>query len=254
VRIDLNCDMGESFGVYGLGCDEDVIAFVTSINVACGFHASDPGNMLRTVQLAKKYNVAVGAHPSFPDLVGFGRRNMAATPEEIKADTIYQIGALWAFCKAEGVRLQHVKPHGALYNMAATDIRIATAIAEAIRSVDPGLFMLCLGKSQMVDAAKKAGARYVEEAFADRAYTNEGTLVPRSRPGAVIHDIGLVAERVLSMVKHQRVTSIDGVEIPIVAQTVCVHGDTPGAVEMARLIRKRLEENAIVVAPFGRAG
>ena len=254
MRIDLNCDMGESFGVYGLGCDEDVIAFVTSINVACGFHASDPGNMLRTVQLAKKYNVAVGAHPSFPDLVGFGRRNMAATPEEIKADTIYQIGALWAFCKAEGVRLQHVKPHGALYNMAATDIRIATAIAEAIRSVDPGLFMLCLGKSQMVDAAKKAGARYVEEAFADRAYTNEGTLVPRSRPGAVIHDIGLVAERVLSMVKHQRVTSIDGVEIPIVAQTVCVHGDTPGAVEMARLIRKRLEENAIVVAPFGRAG
>lgn len=253
MRIDLNCDMAESFGVYAFGCDEDVIPFVTSINVACGFHASDPGNMLRTVQLAKEHSVAVGAHPSFPDLVGFGRRNMAATPEEIKADTIYQIGALWAFCQAEGVRLQHVKPHGALYNMAATDIRIATAIAEAIRAVDPGLFMLCLGKSAMVEAAKKVGVRYVEEAFADRAYTNQGTLVPRSRPGAVIHDIGLVAERVLSMVKQQRVTSIDGLEIPIVAQTICVHGDTPGAVEMAKLIRKRLEENSIVVAPFGEA-
>jgi UPF0271 protein len=254
VRIDLNCDMGEGFGVYAMGYDEQVMPFVTSINVACGFHASDPSNMLRTVQLAKKHGVAVGAHPSFPDLVGFGRRNMAATPEEIRADTIYQIGALWAFCQSEGVRLQHVKPHGALYNMAATDIRIATAIAEAIRSVDPRLFMLCLGKSQMVEAAKKVGARYVEEAFADRAYTNEGTLVPRSKPGAVIHDIGLVAERVLSMVKHQRVTSIDGVEIPIVAQTVCVHGDTPEAVEMTKLIRKRLEESAIVVAPFGQSG
>ena len=254
MRIDLNSDMGESFGIYALGYDEQVMPFVTSINVACGFHASDPGNMLRTVQLAKKHRVAVGAHPAFPDLVGFGRRNMAATPEEIKADTIYQIGALWAFCQSEGVRLQHVKPHGALYNMAATDIRIATAIAEAIRVVDPGLFMLCLGKSQMVEGAKKVGAKYVEEAFADRAYTNEGTLVPRSKPGAVIHDIGLVAERVLSMVKHQRVTSIDGVEIPIVAQTVCVHGDTPGAVEMTKLIRKRLEESSIVVAPFGQAG
>jgi len=254
MRIDLNSDMGESFGVYTMGYDEQVMPFVTSINVACGFHASDPGNMLHTVRLAKKHNVAVGAHPAFPDPVGFGRRNMAATPEEIKADTIYQIGALWAFCQSEGVRLQHVKPHGALYNMAATDIRIATALAEAIQSVDPGLFMLCLGKSQMVEAAKKVGARYVEEAFADRAYTNEGTLVPRSKPGAVIHDIGLVAERVLSMVKHQRVTSIDNVEIPIVAQTICVHGDTPGAVEMTKLIRKRLEENSIVVAPFGQAG
>jgi UPF0271 protein len=253
VRKDLNCDMGESFGVYALGYDEQVMPFVTSINVACGFHASDPSNMLRTVRLAKKHNVAVGAHPSFPDLVGFGRRNMAASPEEIRADTIYQIGALWAFCQSEGLKLQHVKAHGALYNMAATDIRIATAIAEAVRAVDPGLFMLCLGKSQMVEAAKKVGIRYVQEAFADRAYTTEGTLVPRSKPGAVIHDIDLVAERVLSMVKRQRVTSIDGAEIPIVAQTICVHGDTPGAVEMAKLIRKRLEENAVVVAPFGQA-
>ena len=254
MRIDLNSDMGESFGAYTMGHDEQLMPFVTSINLACGFHASDPRNMLRSVQLAKKHAVAVGAHPSFPDLVGFGRRNMAATPEEIKADTIYQIGALWAFCRAEGMRLQHVKPHGALYNMAAADIRIATAIAEAIRAVDPELFMLCLGKSQMVEAAKKVGVRYVEEAFADRAYTNEGTLVPRSKPGAVIHDLGLVAERVLSIVNHQRVKSIDSVEIPIVAQTICVHGDTPGAVEMTKLIRKRLEESSIVVAPFGQTG
>ena len=253
MRIDLNCDMGESFGVYTLGFDEEVMPFVTSINVACGFHASDPGNMLYTVRLAKKYNVAVGAHPSFPDLVGFGRRNMGASPEEIKADTIYQIGALWAICQSEGMKLQHVKPHGALYNMAATDIRIASAIAEAIQSVDPGVFMVCLGKSQMVEAAKKDGVKYVEEAFADRAYTNEGTLVPRSKPGAVIHDINLVAERVLSMVKHQKITSIDGVEVPIVAQTICVHGDTPGAVEMIKLIRNRLDQDSIVVGPFGQS-
>jgi len=253
MKIDLNCDMGESFGTYKLGYDEEVMPFVTSINVACGFHASDPGNMLNTVRLAKKYNVAIGAHPSFPDLVGFGRRNLGASSEEIRADTIYQIGALWAICQSERVRLQHVKPHGALYNMAATDIRIAGAIVEAIQAVDPKLFMMCLGKSEMVEAAKKAGARYVEEAFADRAYTNEGTLVPRSKPGAVIHDIDLVAKRVLSMVKHQKITSIDGVEVPIVAQTICVHGDTPGAVEMIKLIRKRLDQDGIVFEPFGHS-
>lgn len=253
MKIDLNCDMGESFGTYKLGYDEEVMPFVTSINVACGFHASDPGNMLHTIRLAKKHHIAIGAHPSFPDLVGFGRRNMGASPDEIRADTIYQIGALWAICQSEEVKLQHVKPHGALYNMAATDIRIAGAIAEAIQSVDPGLFMVCLGKSQMVEAARKAGAKYVEEAFADRAYTNEGTLVPRSKPGAVIHDINLVAERVMSMVKHQKITSIDGVEVPIVAQTICVHGDTPGAVEMIKLIRKLLDKDAIVFEPFGQS-
>lgn len=252
MKIDLNCDMGESFGTYKLGYDEEVMPFVTSINVACGFHASDPGNMLQTVRLAKAHQVAIGAHPSFPDLVGFGRRNMGASPDEIRADTIYQIGALWAICRSEGVRLQHVKPHGALYNMAATDVRIAGAIAEAIKAVDPELYMVCLGRSEMVGAAKKAGVRYAEEVFADRAYTNEGTLVPRSRPGAVIHDINLVAERVLSMVKEQKITSIDGTEVPIVAQTVCVHGDTPGAVAMIKLIRKRLEEDAVAFGPFGR--
>lgn len=253
MKIDLNCDMGESFGTYKLGYDEEVMPYVTSINVACGFHASDPANMLHTVKLAKEHQVAVGAHPSFPDLVGFGRRNMGASPAEIKADTIYQIGALWAFCQAEGVRLQHVKPHGALYNMAAADIGIACAIAEAIKDVDSGLAMLCLGKSAMVEAARRVGTKYIEEAFADRAYTNEGTLVPRSKPGAVIHDIEQVADRVLSMVKRQTVISIDGKDVPVVAQTVCVHGDTPGAVDMIKLIRKRLEQDGIVFEPFGRS-
>lgn len=253
MRIDLNCDMGESFGLYQLGHDEEVMPFVTSINVACGFHASDPLNMLRTVRLAKKNGTAVGAHPSFPDLVGFGRRNMGASPAEIAADTIYQIGALRAICQSEGLRLQHVKPHGALYTMAAADIRIAGAIAEAIYAVDPRLFMVCPGKSEMVEAARKAGIRYVEEAFADRVYTNEGTLVPRSEAGAVIHDVTEVAERVLSMVKHQKVISIDGVEVPIVAQTVCVHGDTPGAVQMVKSIRNRLELDGIGLEPFGRS-
>jgi 5-oxoprolinase (ATP-hydrolysing) subunit A len=252
MKIDLNCDMGESFGTYKLGYDEEVMPFVTSINVACGFHASDPGNMLQTVRLAKKHRIAIGAHPSFPDLVGFGRRNMGASPDEIRADTIYQIGALWAICQSEGMRLQHVKPHGALYNKAATDILIAGAIAQAIHAVDPGLVMVCLGKSEMIEAAKKSGVKYVEEAFADRAYTNEGTLVPRSKPGAVIHDIHLVAERVLSMAKHQKITSIENREVPIVAQTVCVHGDTPGAVEMIKLIRKRLEQDGVAFGPFGQ--
>ena len=252
MKIDLNCDMGESFGTYKLGYDEEVMPFVTSINVACGFHASDPANILHTVKLAKKYEVAVGAHPSFPDLVGFGRRNMGASPAEIAADTIYQIGALWGFCKAEGVKLQHVKPHGALYNMAAGDINIAGAIAGAIKAVNPDLVMVCLGKSAMVEAARRAEIKFVEEAFADRAYTNEGTLVPRSKPGAVIHDITEVADRVLAMVKNQKIQSIDGVSVPILAQTVCVHGDTPGAVEMIKLIRKRLEQDGVAFEPFGQ--
>lgn len=253
MKIDLNCDMGESFGTYRLGHDEELMPFVTSINVACGFHASDPANMLHTVRLAKRYGVAVGAHPSLPDLVGFGRRFMGASPAEIKADTIYQIGALWAFCRAEGVALQHVKPHGALYNMAAADMAVAVALAEAIQAVDAGLVMVCLGKSAMVEAARKVGTRYVEEAFADRAYTKEGALVPRSEPGAVIHDAGEVAERVLSIVKHGRVTSIDGVDVPISVQTVCVHGDTPGAVEMTKRITERLREEGVTVEPFGRS-
>lgn len=252
MHIDLNCDMGESFGTYTLGYDSEAMPYVTSINVACGFHASDPSNMYKTVQLAKKNGVAVGAHPSFPDLVGFGRRVLAASPEEIKADVIYQIGALLGFCKAEGVAMQHVKPHGAMYNVAEKDITAATAIAEAIKAVDPNLYMLCLANSAMVEAAKKVGVKYVEEAFADRAYTNSGNLVPRKQAGSVIHDVNEVADRVLMMVTEKKVVSIDGAYVPIQAQTVCVHGDTPGAVDMIKAIRAKLDAAGVTLQAFGK--
>lgn len=250
--IDLNCDMGESYGVYTLGHDEQAMPYVTSINVACGFHASDPSNMLKTVKSAKKYGIAIGAHPAFPDLVGFGRRYMASSTEEIKADVMYQIGALWALCKSEGLTLQHVKVHGALYNAAAKDMTVATAIAQAIKAVDEKLYMICLGNSTMVRAAQNVGVKYVEEAFADRAYTREGTLVSRKQAGAVIHDATIVAERVLSMVKDKTVTSIDGGIVEISAQTICVHGDTPGAVAMIKAIREILYQQGIQMKAFGK--
>lgn len=253
MRIDLNCDMGESFGTYTLGYDSEAMPFVTSVNVACGFHASDPANMYKTVKLAKQCGAAVGAHPAFPDLVGFGRRVIAASPEEIKADVIYQIGALMGFCKAEGVPMQHVKAHGALYNVAEKDIVTATAIAEAIKAVDPNLYMLCLANSCMVEAAKNVGIPYVEEAFADRGYTAQGTLVSRKLPGAVIHDVAAVADRVFMMVKEKKVIAVDGTEVPIHAQTVCVHGDTPGAVDMIKAIRAKLESTGVTLAAFGKA-
>lgn len=250
--IDLNCDMGEGYGVYTLGYDEQAMPFVTSINVACGFHASDPLNMLKTVRLAKKHNLAIGAHPSFPDLVGFGRRAMAASTEEIYSDVIYQVGALAAICASEGLKLQHVKVHGALYNMAEKDIKVATAIAEAIKKVDPDLYMLCSCGSAMVTAAQNVGVKYVEEAFADRAYTKEGTLVPRSQAGAVIHDVKEVADRVFNIVKTGKVQAIDGTEVALNAQTICVHGDTPGAVEMIKEIKERLAKENVDVKPFGQ--
>lgn len=252
MRIDLNCDMGESFGTYVLGYDEQAMPYVTSINVACGFHASDPSNMLKTVRAAKKYGAAIGAHPAFPDLVGFGRRAIAASQQEIYADVLYQIGALMSICRSEGLTLQHVKAHGALYNLAEKDIGIATAIAEAIKSLGIDLYMLCSCGSAMVKAAQNVGIKYVEEAFADRAYTKEGTLVPRSQPGSVIHDIQEVAERVMNLVQTGTVKAIGGSKVALQAQTICVHGDTPGAVDMIKEIRARLDKAGIDVLPFGK--
>jgi UPF0271 protein len=249
--IDLNCDMGESFGTYELGYDSLAMPYVTSINVACGFHASDPDNMAKTVLLAKKHGVAIGAHPGYPDLVGFGRRSMALTTEEVKHSVIYQIGALNAFCRAAGVRLQHVKVHGALYNNAEKDLTVATAIAKAIKAVDPSLYMLCLANSQMGVAAKQEGVPFVEEAFADRAYTDEGSLVSRKIEGSVIHDINEVVTRVVRMVTEKTVVSISGNVIPIQAQTICVHGDTPGAVDMVKAIRVALEKEKVNLRAFG---
>lgn len=251
MQIDLNCDMGEGFGMYTIGSDEQVMPFITSANIACGFHAGDPETMQKTVKMAKACGVAVGAHPSYPDLVGFGRRPMDASVVEVKADVIYQIGALAAFCKAEGVKLQHVKPHGALYNKAAVSSPIAIAIAEAIKAVDPDLYMVCLSNSEMVTAAKTVGIKYVEEVFADRAYTAEGKLVPRTQAGAVIHDPAEAAERVLKMVKERTVVAIDGTVVPLNAQTICVHGDTAEAIEMIRIIKTRLEQEKVELKPFG---
>jgi len=250
-RIDLNCDMGESFGVYTLGHDEEALPFVTSINAACGFHASDPQTMQKIVRLAKQYGVAVGAHPGYPDLVGFGRRELAASHEEIETDVIYQIGALWAFCRSEGVPLQHVKPHGALYNRAEKDLGTALAIARAVKAVDPNLYLLCLANSPMVEAARQVGIPYVEEAFADRAYTAEGKLVSRKLAGAVLHDVDQIAERVLRMVVEGKVTAIDGTELVLRPDTICVHGDTLGAVDMIKAIRARLALAGVEVRAFG---
>jgi len=251
MQIDLNCDMGEGFGVYSIGSDEQAMPFITSANIACGFHASDPATIWKTVKMAKAHGVSVGAHPSYPDLVGFGRRPMEVSAEDVMADVIYQIGALSAFCRREGVKLQHVKPHGALYNKAAVSSAIALAVAEAIKSVDDGLYMVCLSNSEMVTAARTTGIRYVEEVFADRAYTREGKLVPRTQAGAVIHDPAVAAERVLGMVRNRSVVAIDGTIVPINAQTICVHGDTAEALEMIRIIKSRLEQEKVQLKAFG---
>lgn len=251
-EMDLNCDMGEGFGVYSIGYDELILPFISSANIACGFHASDPMTISKTVRLAGKHGVAVGAHPSYPDLVGFGRREINVACSEIKADVLYQVGAVMAICKSEGVKLQHVKAHGALYNRAAKDIAAACAIAEAIRALDADLTMICMSGSAMVKAAELSRLTYVEEFFADRAYTNDGRLVPRSQQGAVIHDTKLVVERVMKMATSGTVVSIEGTTIPVNAKTVCLHSDTTGSIDLARELKQRLEQEHIAIRAFGR--
>ncbi len=249
--IDLNCDMGESFGRYKLGLDEEIIMYISSANIACGFHAGDPRVMRQTVELARAKGVGVGAHPGFPDLVGFGRREMRLTPEEITADLVYQVGALRAFCSAAGVELQHVKPHGALYNMASKDPVLAAAIVEGILAVDPSLILFCLAGSELCRVAEERGLRVAHEVFADRAFQPDGTLLPRSQPGSIIHDAKLAAERAVRMVLEGKVTAYDGTEIEVRADTICLHGDTPTAVELARTIREEFERRGIEVRPIG---
>jgi UPF0271 protein len=243
--IDLNCDMGE-----GAGSDERIVPLVTSVNVACGFHAGDAATMRRTVRLARAHGAAVGAHPSFPDREGFGRRAVNASPEQVRDDVTYQIGALAAFCRAEGVPLVHVKPHGALYNLAAGDAALARAIGEAVRAVDPALVVVCLARSPMAAILRELGLACAEEAFADRAYTPQGTLVPRTTAGAVIADPAAVAERALRFVRDRSVVAVDGTVIPLEPQTICVHGDTPGAERLAAAIRARLDAEGIAVRPL----
>ena len=235
--------MGESFGQYKLGCDEEVIKYITSANVACGFHAGDPQSMQYTVELAEKHGVAIGAHPAFPDLQGFGRRNMSVTPTEARNDVSYQIGALQAFTKSH--RLQHVKPHGAMYNMAVNNTDLAKAINEAVLETDPAMIIIVLAGSIWANLAREMGLKVAEEAFADRALNADGTLVPRTQQGSIIHDLQEVVERSVQMVTEGKVKAITGEYVSIKADTLCLHGDTPGAVEMAKAVRSGLESSGV---------
>jgi UPF0271 protein len=252
--MDLNCDMAESFGAYTLGMDEAVMAHISSANIACGFHAGDPLVMDRTVKMALAHKVAIGAHPGYPDLMGFGRRSMALSVEEIRGYLIYQVGALAAFCRTRGTRLQHVKPHGALYLDAVEDPTTAQAIAQGIMDLDPDLLFVALAGRKgglMREVGEKLGLKVVYEAFPDRAYTPEGTLVSRKEPGAVITDPDVVAQRALDMA-HGFVTAVDGTRIELEVHSLCVHGDSPGAVDLVRKIRQVLTRAHIKVQPMGK--
>jgi 5-oxoprolinase (ATP-hydrolysing) subunit A len=251
-QIDLNCDMGESFGAYRIGQDDELIQYISSANIACGWHAGDPMVMDRVVKLAATHGVGVGAHPGYPDLLGFGRRHMDCTPAEIRNYVTYQVGALMAFCMANGVKLRHVKPHGQLYNTAQDNEAVSTAIAEAIAGIDPSLTYVALagpggGLAKRIGA--RVGLKVIYEAFADRAYTPEGFLVPRRKPGAVIKDVEEVAKRTVKMARDGKLIAIDGTEIPMKPHTICVHGDSPGAVEMVKSIRRLLESEGVSIKP-----
>ena len=251
LKIDINCDMGESFGPWTMGADVEVMPHITSANVACGAHAGDPTVMRRTVRLAAAAGVAVGAHPGFADLQGFGRREMTVDPAELEDSLIAQIGALAAMAGAEGAVLQHVKAHGALYNMAARQRPLADAIARAIAACGPSLIMFALPGSQMIDAADAAGLRVAAEGFADRSYEDDGSLTPRRRAGAVIHDPDAVVTRAVRMVRDGVVLTTAGREVPLRIDTICVHGDTPGAAGLARRIREALADAGASVQSLG---
>ncbi|UOG72817.1 LamB/YcsF family protein [Hymenobacter tibetensis] len=245
--VDLNCDMGESFGAYSLGHDEAILPFVTSANIACGFHAADPAIMKRTVRLALQHQVAIGAHPGLPDLVGFGRREMAISAEEAYDMTVYQIGALQAFVRAEGGTLHHVKPHGALYNMAAVNPALAEAIAEAVYRVHPEACLYGLAGSALISAGQKLGLATAYEVFADRTYQPNGTLTPRRQPNALLTDATAAINQVIRMVKEGHVRALSGEDVAIQADTVCIHGDGAHALEFAQQIRARLQQEGINV-------
>ena len=249
-KVDLNSDLGESFGSYTMGCDELVIPVITSANVACGWHAGDPLVMDKTVGMIAEAGIAVGAHPGFPDLMGFGRRTMAISPAEAKAYTTYQLGALEAFCRAHHLTLQHVKPHGAMYNQAGKDYELAKAICEAIRDYDDELIVMALSGGQLIKAAEDLGLRAASEVFADRAYEEDGSLVNRRKPGAMITDEDEAIARVVRMIKEQRVTAITGKDIPIRADSVCVHGDGPKALAFVTKIRETLTAEGVALTPL----
>jgi UPF0271 protein len=251
MNVDLNCDLGEGFGAWQMGNDAAMIELATSVNVACGFHAGDSDIMLKTAKLAKERGTSIGAHPGFRDLHGFGRRPVAGlTSSEIETLVAYQIGALQAVASLAGHKVTHVKAHGALSNVGCVDDMTARAIAAAIKAVDPKLYFVVLPNTALVRAGEAAGLNLIYEVFADRAYEDDAQLVARSKPGAVLHDAARIAQRVVTMVREQAVTSVTGKAIKMKVDTVCIHGDTPGAVDIGRAIRLALEDAGIAVAPF----
>lgn len=252
--IDLNCDLGEGFGAWTMGDDEALLSVVTSANIACGFHGGDPNTMRRACDVAVENGVAIGAHVGYRDLVGFGRRRIEIAPQDLVNDVVYQIGALDGFARMAGDRVSYVKPHGALYNTIAAEPEYARALAEAVLRYDPDLHVVGLAGSAGLHDVAEAGLTGVAEAFADRAYTAEGHLVPRSVEGSVLHDADEIAARCTELARRGEIDSIDGVKVRVKAQTICVHGDTPGAVAIARRVRETLLTEGITLAPFAFAG
>jgi len=253
VRIDINSDMGESFGAYTIGHDAGLLTAITSANVAAGFHAGDPSVLRETIRAAVAHRVAVGAHPGFPDLVGFGRRELNVTPREAEDLVLYQVAAVAGVAAAEGTRLQHVKPHGALFNMAVHDATLSAAIARAVAAFDKSLILFGLPGSEILKAGRAAGLRVAAEVFADRAYEPDGTLASRRKPGAVIHDSDVVVARAVRMVTDRTVVATDGSVVPLDADTICVHGDTPGSDVLAARIRAGFERAGVIVQAIGAA-
>ena len=252
MRIDLNADVGESLGPWPMGDDERLIPLVTSVNVACGAHAGDPLTIERTIRLAVDHEVAVGAHPGYPDLVGFGRRDLDMTTDELRASIIHQVGAVAAIARSLNAELRHVKPHGALYNRAASDHGVAETIATAIRRASPELILVGLAGSALIDAGVAAGIQVASEAFADRAYEPDGSLRSRRRPGAILATPAAAAKQAVSIVRDGRVTAVDGSVIALRADTICIHGDTPGAAEYAAAVRAALDKAGVTIAALGR--
>ena len=250
MKIDLNSDLGESFGPWPMGQDAALMDSISSANVACGFHAGDPGAMRATIALAREKSVAIGAHPGFQDLVGFGRREMKASAAEVEDLVLYQVSALAGMAAAQGVRLQHVKAHGALYNMACRDRALAEAIAKAVAAFDRSLILFGLPGSELLSAGKAAGLRVAAEVFADRAYDPDGSLTSRTKAGSVINDTQRVVDRAIKMVRDNKVLAVDGSTIALQADTICLHGDTPGAADHARAVRKGLQAAGIQVTSF----
>ncbi|MFO7931010.1 MAG: LamB/YcsF family protein [Thermodesulfobacteriota bacterium] len=253
MQIDVNCDLGEGFGAYSAGLDSDVMPHITSANVACGWHAGDPVVMQTTVEMASKFNVRVGAHPGYPDLMGFGRREMNCSPGELESYILYQVGALQAFCRSRNLKMQHVKPHGALYHAVLADSELAGALARAVQKADPGLIILTLSgpKGDVVSGiCEQLGLRVAREAFPDRSYNRDGTLVSRNLPGAVLEEPDEVAARALSMARDGIALTPEGERVTIEAQTLCVHGDSPAAVDAVSKIRQMLDKNKISLVPL----